>query len=126
MRLKSYANESSTGDVQVIGGSPLSQLAGKHVLVVEDIIDTGLTMKKFTALLKPHKPASVSVATMLLKRTPQRPANDANAFRPDYVGFDIPDRFVVGYGLDYNELFRDLNHICVLNESGIQKYKGCQ
>jgi len=121
LRLKSYANDSSTGEVQVIGSNPLAQIKGKHVLVVEDIVDTGMTMKKLFELLKEHKPASISMATLLLKRTTR--ATGGGGYKPEYIGFDIPDRFVVGYGLDFNEAFRDLNHICVLSAAGASKYK---
>lgn len=121
LRLKSYAGDSSTGDVQVIGANPLAQLKDKHVLIVEDIVDTGVTMKKMFTLLNEQKPASISTVTLLLKRTSRAVAG--GGYRPEYIGFEIPDRFVVGYGLDYNEVFRDLNHICVVNAVGIAKYK---
>uniref|UniRef100_A0A9J7X5P8 Hypoxanthine-guanine phosphoribosyltransferase n=1 Tax=Cyprinus carpio carpio TaxID=630221 RepID=A0A9J7X5P8_CYPCA len=96
IRLKSYQNDQSTGDIKVIGGDDLSTLTGKNVLIVEDIIDTGKTMKTLLELLKQYNPKMVKV---------------------------IPDKFVVGYALDYNEYFRDLNHICVINETGMEKYK---
>jgi hypoxanthine phosphoribosyltransferase len=121
LRLKSYAGESSTGDVQVIGANPLAQLKGKHVLVVEDIVDTGMTMQKLFKLLEQHQPASISMVTMLLKKTER--AVHGGGYRPNFIGFEIPDHFVVGFGLDYNEAFRDLNHICVLNDKGKEQYK---
>ncbi|KAK8734666.1 hypothetical protein OTU49_005923 [Cherax quadricarinatus] len=92
-------------------------LSGRNVLVVEDIIDTGKTMEKLLAILKNHQPKSVRVASLLVKRK-----SDSTGYRPDYCGFEIPDKFVVGYALDYNEYFRDLNHICVINDSGKKKY----
>uniref|UniRef100_A0A2P2HX18 Hypoxanthine phosphoribosyltransferase n=1 Tax=Hirondellea gigas TaxID=1518452 RepID=A0A2P2HX18_9CRUS len=119
IRLKSYSNDSSTGDIEVIGGDSLSSLKGRNVLVVEDIIDTGRTMTSLLALLQKHNPASVRVASLLIKRRSDQPIR----YRPDYCGFEIPDRFVVGYALDYNEYFRDLNHICVINDNGKEKYK---
>lgn len=118
IRLKSYMNESSTGEVQIVGSDDLSGLSGKHVLIVEDIIETGNTMVKLVSTLEKYNPASIKVATLLLKRT-GKPC----AFKPDHVGFDIPDKFVVGYALDYNEYFRDLDHICVLPPRSIIKYK---
>lgn len=118
IRLKSYKNEESTGEVQVIGSDNLQLLKGKNVLVVEDIIDTGRTMEKLLATLSKFEPKSVKVASLLLKRRP-----DCTGYRPDYLGFEIPNFFVIGYGgFDYNEYFRDLNHICIINETGKAKY----
>lgn len=118
LRLKSYKNEQSVGEVQVIGSDNLGELKGKNVLVVEDIIDTGKTMQKLLTTLEKFEPKSVKVASLLLKRRP-----DCTGYRPDYLGFEIPNMFVIGYGgFDYNEYFRDLNHICIINETGKQKY----
>ncbi|XP_048246068.1 hypoxanthine-guanine phosphoribosyltransferase isoform X3 [Haliotis rufescens] len=124
IRLKSYRssygskeNDISTGNIEVIGGDNLANLEGKNVLVVEDIIDTGGTMTQLLALLKEVKPKSVRVASLLVKRTSR-----SVGYRPDYVGFEVPDKFVVGYALDFNEYFRDLSHICVINDNGISKY----
>uniref|UniRef100_A0A3B3QWA7 Hypoxanthine phosphoribosyltransferase n=1 Tax=Paramormyrops kingsleyae TaxID=1676925 RepID=A0A3B3QWA7_9TELE len=112
IRLKSYCNDQSTGEIKVIGGDDLSTLTGK------DIIDTGKTMKTLLHLLKQYNPKMVKVASLLVKRTPR-----SVGYRPDYVGFEVPDKFLVGYALDYNEYFRDLNHICVISEPGKEKYK---
>lgn len=117
IRLKSYEDDQSSGEVRVIGSDDLSSLSGKHVLVVEDIVDTGATMQKLLNTLNKFKPASIKVASLLVKRTLK-----SNGYRPDYIGFEIPDKFVVGYALDYNEYFRDLNHICVINDNGKKKY----
>ncbi|XP_071529987.1 hypoxanthine-guanine phosphoribosyltransferase-like isoform X1 [Panulirus ornatus] len=117
IRLKSYENSDSTGEIRVVGGDNMTNLSGRNVLVVEDIIDTGRTMEKLLAILAHHQPKSVKVASLLVKRRP-----DSTGYRPDYCGFEIPDKFVVGYALDYNEYFRDLNHICVINENGRKKY----
>lgn len=67
--------------------------------------------------LKAYEPASVKVVSLLVKKTTR-----SNNYKPDYAGFSIPDEFVVGYALDYNEVFRDLDHICVINETGMKKY----
>ncbi|MGH0186913.1 UNVERIFIED_CONTAM: hypothetical protein FKN15_022761 [Acipenser sinensis] len=104
IRLKSYCNDQSTGEIKVIGGDDLSTLTGKNVLIVEDIIDTGKTMKTLLKLLKQFNPKMVKVASLLVKRTPR-----SVGYRPDFVGFEVPDKFLVGYALDYNEYFRDLN-----------------
>ncbi len=73
------------------------------MLIVEDIIDTGRTMVKLLEVLKKYSPRSVKVCSLLLKRTPE-----SNGYQPDYAGFSIPQKFVVGYALDLNEHFRDL------------------
>lgn len=78
----------------------------------------GLTMSKLVPHLQQCGPASVRVASLLEKRTSR-----SCGYQADYVGFRIPDEFVVGYCLDYNEIYRDLNHICVINEAGIEKYR---
>lgn len=118
IRLKSYHNDQSVGEIEVIGGDNMESVKGKNVLVVEDIIDTGRTMVKLLSLLKEFEPKSVKVASLLLKRQP-----NSNGYQPEYCGFEIPDKFVVGYALDFNEIFRDLHHICVVNDNGINKYK---
>ncbi|RMC08159.1 hypothetical protein DUI87_15193 [Hirundo rustica rustica] len=127
IRLKSYCNDQSTGDIKVIGGDDLSTLTGK------DIIDTGKTMKTLLSLLKQYNPKMVKVARDNLSRARHVSSEGdkaAMAGPPFYrcivrpiVGFEVPDKFVVGYALDYNEYFRDLNHICVISETGKQKYK---
>ncbi|CAD5116205.1 DgyrCDS5121 [Dimorphilus gyrociliatus] len=116
IRLKSYHNDQSTGEIQVIGGDNLENLQGKNVLICEDIVDTGRTMTKLLSLLDKYKPKKVRVASLFVKRT------TSSIYRPEYVGFEIPDKFIVGYALDYNEHFRDLSHICVINEQGKRKY----
>lgn len=90
------------------------------VQICEDLVDTGKTMGVLIEQLAKQRPASTQVACLLHKRITNRPST---GYRPNYSGFEIPDKFVVGYGLDYNQKFRDLNHICVMNANGIEKYK---
>ncbi|XP_065775634.1 phosphoribosyltransferase domain-containing protein 1 isoform X2 [Muntiacus reevesi] len=211
IRLKSYRNDQSMDEMQIIGGEDLSTLAGKNVLIVEDVVGTGRTMKALLSSIEKYKPNMIKVASLLVKRTPR-----SDGFRPDYdetehsqvkelagslsckhtltveprqsdychgcyscapskptvwrdqtgfltvthsavlrktspsplalsagrnqlvspcesildqkdqrgdAGFEIPNLFVVGYALDYNEYFRDLNHICVINDHGKEKYR---
>ncbi|XP_003222110.1 phosphoribosyltransferase domain-containing protein 1 isoform X2 [Anolis carolinensis] len=118
VRLKSYRNDQSMQDTQIIGGDDFSKLSGKNVLIVEDIIGTGRTMRALLNNIEKCEPRMVKVASLLLKRTSQ-----PDGYRPDYYGFEIPNLFVVGYALDYNEYFRDLNHICVINNHGKAKYR---
>ncbi|KAM4605752.1 phosphoribosyltransferase domain-containing protein 1b [Polymixia lowei] len=118
IRLKSYLNDQSTEDLHIHEAEDLSFLSGKNVLIVEAIVDTGKTMKTLLKHVEAFRPKMIKVAGLLVKR-----ASHSSACLPDYVGFEIPNRFVVGYALDYNEYFRDLNHICVISESGKMKYK---
>ena len=87
-------------------------------MIVEDIIDTDKTMQTLLPLVEQHNPKMVKVASLLVKRTPQ-----SVGYRPDFVAFEIPSKFVVGYALEYNEYFRDLNHVCVISETRKAKYK---
>ncbi|XP_003383676.1 PREDICTED: hypoxanthine-guanine phosphoribosyltransferase-like [Amphimedon queenslandica] len=117
IKVKSYMNDQSTGVVNIMGSDNLASLKGKSILIVEDIIDTGNTMVKLLETIKKFEPKQVMVASLLLKRTKR-----SNGYRPNYTGFEIPDAFVVGYALDYNEYFRDLNHVCIINERGKKRY----
>ena len=81
------------------------------MLLVEDIIDTGLTLSRLRQMLGVRNPASLKIVTLLDK--PERRRVDIT---PDYCGFTIPDKFVVGYGLDYNNLYRNLPEVCILKE----------
>ncbi|XP_029444535.1 phosphoribosyltransferase domain-containing protein 1 [Rhinatrema bivittatum] len=118
VRVKSYCNDQSMEEMQIIGGEELSKLAGKNVLIVEDIIGTGRTMRGLLTHIEKYKPKMLKVVSLLVKRT-----QEGHGYRPDYAGFEIPDLFVVGYALDYNEYFRDLNHICIISEKAKAKYK---
>lgn len=118
IRCKSYENEESSGKVQILGADKLSTLEGQNVLIVEDMIDTGRTMVKLLNTLKEHGPKTIRVASLFLKRTER-----SNGYVPDYVGFEVPDKFLVGYALDYNEHFRDLDHVAVLNDAAKKKYQ---
>jgi len=118
IRLKSYHNTESQGEVQIIGSDDMSNIKGKNVLIVEDIVDTGRTIIKLLNTLKKFEPKDVRVCSLLTKRTPK-----SNGYMPHYAGFSIPEKFVIGYALDLNEHFRDLEHICVIKPSSISKYE---
>ena len=108
---------SSYGDAKVSSGevhelkSVDADLEDRDVLIVEDIVDTGLSMEFMKGRLAEHDPASLRVATLLHKPTATQPD-----LRLDYVGFRIPDLFVIGYGLDYGQLARNLSDIYILDE----------
>ena len=110
VRYSSYEGTSSTGKINKMLGVK-SEIEGKDVLIVEDIIDTGYTLSNAIVELKKKKPSSVKVASLLLK--PDALQHDVPC---DYIGFEIPNKFVVGFGLDYDELGRDLPEIYQLKE----------
>jgi hypoxanthine phosphoribosyltransferase len=119
IRVRSYINDHSSDQLEIIGLSDLNVLNNKHLLIIEDIIDTGVTMVALKKELEKFKPKTIHVVSLFTKRRKDKKC----IFKPDYSGFEVPDHFIVGYALDYNEYFRDLEHICVMKESGIAKYK---
>lgn len=116
VRVSSYDGIQSTGKLKVGGGLKYEHIQGKDVILVEDIVDTGHTLFNLLPILQTEaKPLSIEVCTLLDKRLPNSP----DKFRAKYIGFSIPDHFVIGYGLDYNELYRDLKDIWVISQKGI-------
>lgn len=108
MSVSSYAGTTSSGDVRIDKDVDLSS-RGKNVLIVEDIVDTGRTLKEVKKLFYNKGAEDVRIVALLDK--PDRRTVDIQA---DYVGFTVPNEFVVGYGLDYNQLYRNLPYIGVL------------
>jgi len=111
LAVQSYGDATTTSGVVQITADLTKPIEGKHVLVVEDIVDTGLTMEYLLENLRTRHPASVRLCSLLHK--PDR------ALKPvtiDYLGFTIPDAFVIGYGLDYAQRYRNLPYIGVLEE----------
>ncbi len=100
----------STGEVRLTKDVDQS-LRGKNVILVEDILDTGLTLTYLKRLLMGHEPRAFRIAALL-----DKPARRIQPVDADYLGFTIPDKFVVGYGLDYAERYRNLPDICILSE----------
>lgn len=95
-----------------------ASLEGKHVLLVDDILDSGRTLALATEILAERKPASLRTCVLLRKRRPE-----AMAFHADYVAFDIPDEFVVGYGLDFDDYYRNLPDIVTLKPEVVEAAK---
>jgi hypoxanthine phosphoribosyltransferase len=111
MGISSYGREkTSSGQVKVTRDLDTS-IEGHHVLIVEDIIDSGFTLNYLTRLLQQRKPQSLEAVTLL-----DKPEKRVQPVKVKYTGFQIPDEFVVGYGLDYAEDYRNLKDICVLSE----------
>lgn len=116
LRVSSYEGTSSTGNVKVGEGFKFDDLEGRHVILVEDIVDTGTTLAHVIPVLQQKgRPKSLQVCTLLEKRL-ERPAR----ITAKYKGFSIPNHFIVGYGLDYNELYRDVRDIWVISQAGIE------
>jgi hypoxanthine phosphoribosyltransferase len=110
--VSSYAKSTkSSGEVRMLKDLD-SGLEGRHVIIVEDIVDTGLTLTYLQDILRARAPKSLKTACLLSK-----PSRRKVNVTVDYVGFTIEDRFVVGYGLDYAEKYRNLSHIAVLDEA---------
>lgn len=105
VRVSSYEGENSTGEIRMKLDLKDS-IQGKDVIIIEDIIDTGRTLKYLKEYLKIKQPNSLKVCTLLDKK--ERRVCDMEA---DYVGFTIPDKFVIGYGMDYDEKYRNLPYI---------------
>jgi hypoxanthine phosphoribosyltransferase len=101
-----------------INADLLPDIAGRDVLVIDDIFDTGHTLLEVLSLLDEFGPRSIRSAVLVLKRGKQRVQ-----MRPDYVGFEIPDVFVVGYGLDYNDAYRNLPYLAALEPADIADQK---
>lgn len=111
MGISSYGRGKTTsGQVKVTKDLDVS-IEGHHVLVVEDILDTGVTLTYLMNILKQRRPKSLKIATLLDK--PDRRLRPVDV---SYIGFKIPDEFVVGYGLDFAEDYRNLKDICILSE----------
>ena len=111
IRLQSYQGTESSGVVKEVLGLK-ENIEGRTLIIVEDIIDTGRTMQRLVEDLKKKNPAQIKIATLLFK-----PDALQCTINPDYVGFNIPSKFIIGFGLDLNGLARNLNDIYVLKEN---------
>ncbi len=117
MVVSSYggSNTTSSGLVKIIKDLD-GDLSGKDVLIVEDILDTGITLSNLVPMLKMRNPSSVKICTIL-----DKPSRRKADIQPDYEGFRVPDEFVVGYGLDYDEKYRNLPYVGVLKPRVYEK-----
>ena len=117
MWISSYAGTNSTGNM-VVRKDVSADVRGRHVLILEDIFDTGNSLDFVVKHLLEKEPASLKVCTLLDK--PER-RNPAVTLQADYTGFTIPNAFVVGYGLDYNEHYRNLPYVGILKPEVYEK-----
>lgn len=116
MSLSSYGNgTNSSGEVKMI--KDLSEpVDGKNILIIEDIIDTGITLSYLIKVLEARNPESIKLCALL-----DKPSRRKVQLKGDYIGFEIPDEYVVGYGLDYAEKYRNLPDVCVLSKKVYEK-----
>ncbi|MDH5696161.1 MAG: hypoxanthine phosphoribosyltransferase [Dehalococcoidia bacterium] len=113
VRLSSYGGgRKSSGKIKVVQGLR-SKIKGRDVLVIEDIVDTGLTTSFLLDYLDKKKPASLKLCALT-----DKPSRRQTPVTIDYLGFTVPDKFIVGYGLDWDERFRNLPDICVVENEG--------
>ena len=110
VRFKSYDGMCSTGEMRQLMGLQ-EDIEGKNVIVIEDIVDTGTTAAELINLLAEHNPKSIKLATLLFK-----PNSIINQVMPDYVDFNIPSKFIIGYGLDLDGEARNLSDIYILSK----------
>ena len=116
MAVSSYgAGTESSGRVRIIKDLD-TIIQNKHVILVEDVLDSGITLHYLIQLLRQRQPASLRLVTLLDKPARRRAQVDV-----DYCGFQVPDAFLVGYGLDYGEKYRNLPDVCILKRSMYQK-----
>jgi len=112
MVVSSYGGSNTVKIIKDLDGD----LSGKDVLIVEDILDTGVTLSNLVPMLKMRNPNSVKICTIL-----DKPSRRKADIQPDYEGFQVPDEFVVGYGLDYDEKYRNLPYVGVLKPEVYEK-----
>ena len=117
IRAKSYNNDVQN-EVTIEGLSSLD-LEGKNVVIVEDMVDSGRTLAAVTEIIRGKNPKILRVCVLAYKRNLQNVH-----IVPDYIGYSIPDKWIVGFNMDYNGHFRDLSHIAVLNDQGKVHFRG--
>jgi hypoxanthine phosphoribosyltransferase len=116
IRARSYVND--TQEEVTIEGIDHLKLEGKNVIIVEDMVDRGKTLAKVSDLIRQKNPASLKIVVLAYKRNPE------NTFiLPDFIGFSLPNEWIVGYNIDYNGHFRDFQHVAVLNDKGKDAFR---
>ncbi|MDP9268890.1 MAG: hypoxanthine phosphoribosyltransferase [Acidobacteriota bacterium] len=118
LSVSSYGDSThSTGEVRLIKDVDCS-LEDRNVVLVEDILDTGLTLTYLKKMMQAHRPRTLKIVTLL-----DKPSRRVHPIAADYVGFTIPDHFVVGYGMDHAELYRNLPDICIMKSADQSRRK---
>jgi hypoxanthine phosphoribosyltransferase len=119
--VKSYVDDKSTGEVKIRIDEKLKQtLKNQNVIIVEDINDSGQSLNTLTEYLKQLEPYTLKSVVLIQKMNKNHLKYN---YEIDYIGFLIPDEFLIGFGMDYNDQFRQLNHLCTINQEGIERYK---
>jgi hypoxanthine phosphoribosyltransferase len=121
VQARSYRGRATSPGALTVNAEFLPRIRGRDVLVVDDIFDTGHTLLELVSHLDGLGPASVRSAVLLLKQGRQQVA-----LRPQHVAFEIPDEFVVGYGLDYNDLYRNLPYVAILEKADLHEASLCE
>ena len=109
MAVSSYGNGTSSSGAVKINKDLNEDITGRHIVIVEDILDSGVTLNYLCGYLQNRKPASITLVTLL-----DKPARRKAPVKADFIGFEVPDEFVVGYGLDYAEKYRNLPFVGIL------------
>lgn len=109
IQVESYQGTESTGKIK-LKQDLIDKIEGRNIIIIEDIVDTGRTLEYLREYIKKHNPKSVKVCTLLSK--PSRRIVELNV---DYIGFSIPDEFVIGFGMDYDQKYRNLPYIAKMN-----------
>ncbi|CAH8295468.1 unnamed protein product [Schistosoma turkestanicum] len=114
-----YVNDSVGHDTKINPCTNMEKFKDKHVLIAEDLVDTGTSLNNLEKYIRKYEPKSICSTCLLVKRIADHPG-----YQPDYVGFEVPNRFIVGYGIDYNDCFRDVPHVCSVNDEGKREFFG--
>jgi len=119
--IKSYQDDKSTGDVKIKMDEAIqARLKGENVLIVEDIYDSGQSLFWLDKFLRNLSPLSLKSTVLIQKMNEENLKYD---YEVDYLGFLLPNSFIIGFGMDYNEQFRHLYHLCVINSEGIEHFR---
>jgi hypoxanthine phosphoribosyltransferase len=118
LQASSYRGATTQRGELAINADWLIDVGGRDVLLVDDIFDTGHTLERVMQKMREFEPASIRTAVLLRKKSRQEVD-----YNPDFVAFDIPDEFVVGYGLDYADMYRNLPYLAALDDEDIARYK---
>ncbi|XP_018645681.1 hypoxanthine-guanine phosphoribosyltransferase,putative [Schistosoma mansoni] len=115
-----YVDDSVGHDTNITPCTNMEKFRDKDVLIVEDMVDTGTSLNELERFVRKYEPKSVYSACFSSKKQPIT----FPGYKPTYVGFEVPNVFIVGYGIDYNDQFRELPHVCAVNDEGKREFLG--